>query len=262
MWEWLFSVCCAHSCHFRVNWPTRLCENKDGIHFFTFKSECHNSYNKLLLYDSANGDIAWCNENNSECLVFCIFLKNTNLFLFKKRTRNWFEKTGGLNWKKNGFFSILIIIFQSFFCDFPLIARSGIWVGNLRPAGRIQPDVMALGHYMCHQFGKSTKSKGSSPAESTYQTDARWRRTAMWREGLKAWVRNIKLPGSKELGRCLFSSDGKGVVKFVMLDNSPAGIMIVWFPLEVETRRAKVPLQWLNSRVMPKNTNLDFVKSI
>jgi len=44
--------------------------------------------------------------------------------------------------------------------------------------------VMALGHYMCHQFGKSTKSKGSSPAESTYQTDARWRRTAMWREGL------------------------------------------------------------------------------
>ena len=33
--------------------------------------------------------------------------------------------------------------------------------------------VMALGHYMCHQFGKSTKSKGSSPAESTYQTDAR-----------------------------------------------------------------------------------------
>jgi len=26
---------------------------------------------------------------------------------------------------------------------------------------------MALGHYMCHQFGKSTKSKGDSPAEST-----------------------------------------------------------------------------------------------
>ena len=102
---------------------------------------------------------------------------------------------------------------------------------------------MALGHYMCHQFGKSTKSKGSSPAESTYQTDARWRRTA--REGLRAWVRNIKLPGSKELGRCLFSSDGKGVVKVVMLDNSPAGIMIVRFPVELEHRRAKVPLQLL-----------------
>jgi len=33
------------------------------------------------------------------------------------------------------------------------------------------------------------------------------------------------------------------VVKFVMLDNSPAGIMIVRFPVELEHRRAKVPLQ-------------------
>jgi len=32
------------------------------------------------------------------------------------------------------------------------------------------------------------------------------------------------------------------VVKFVMLDNSPAGIMIVRFPVELEHRRAKVPL--------------------
>ena len=116
---------------------------------------------------------------------------------------------------------------------------------------------MALGHYMCHQFGKSTKSKGSSPAESTYQTDARWRRTAMWREGLRAWVRNIKLPGSKELGRCLFSSDGKGVVKFVMLDNSPAGIMIVRFPVELEHRRAKVPLHcWHCSANCPRHPSL------
>ena len=37
---------------------------------------------------------------------------------------------------------------------------------------------------------KSTKSKGSSPAESTNQTDTRWRRAAMWREGLKDERRN------------------------------------------------------------------------
>ena len=60
-------------------------------------------------------------------------------------------------------------------------------------------------------------------------------------EGLSSKYKT-ELPGSKELGRCLFSSGGKGVVKFVMLDNSPAGIMIVRFPVELEHRRAKVPL--------------------
>jgi len=48
----------AKLCHFRVNWPTTLCENKDGIYFVPLKLECHNSYNNLLLYDSANGDTA------------------------------------------------------------------------------------------------------------------------------------------------------------------------------------------------------------
>jgi len=60
--------------HFGVNWPTALCENKDEVHSFTLKFECHNRCNKLLLCNSASGDIAWCNENNSE-LVFVYFLK-------------------------------------------------------------------------------------------------------------------------------------------------------------------------------------------
>jgi len=45
--------------HFGVNWPTTLCENEDGVHFFTLKFECHNRYNKLLLCNAENGDIAW-----------------------------------------------------------------------------------------------------------------------------------------------------------------------------------------------------------
>jgi len=57
---------------FGVNWPTTLCENKDGAQFFTLKLECHNSYNNLLLCNSANGDIAWFNKSNSEWGV-CVF---------------------------------------------------------------------------------------------------------------------------------------------------------------------------------------------
>ena len=56
---------------------------------------------------------------------------------------------------------------------------------------------MALGHYMRE---KSAKSKGSSPAESTYQTDAKWRRTAMWREGLRAKVERYNASICKDEG--------------------------------------------------------------
>ena len=112
--------------HFGVSWPTTLCENKDGVHFFTLKVECHNRY-KLLLCNSENGDIAWCNKNNSQW-EFCVFFGNRKLFLFliKQKYPNWKKqkKLGGLFFLKNGFFSTLIA-FQSFICDFPLIARSG-----------------------------------------------------------------------------------------------------------------------------------------
>jgi len=50
--------------HFGVNWP-KICKNKDGAHFFALKFEWHNiRYNKLLLCNSENNDIAWCNKNN------------------------------------------------------------------------------------------------------------------------------------------------------------------------------------------------------
>jgi len=44
--------------HFGVNRPARLRENKDELHFFSLNFECHNRYNKLLLCNSENGDIA------------------------------------------------------------------------------------------------------------------------------------------------------------------------------------------------------------
>ena len=59
-------------CAFLPNFTTlewidqQLYENKDGVHFFTLGFECHERYNKLLLGDSQNGDIAWFNKYNSE----------------------------------------------------------------------------------------------------------------------------------------------------------------------------------------------------
>jgi len=102
--------------HFGVNWPTTLCENKDGVRFFTLNFECHSRYNKLLLCNSANNDIASCNKNNSD-----FFFLNKILFLLRKtkpvlkNRRVVLKKRVFLN---PDYLSIL-------FCDFPLIARSG-----------------------------------------------------------------------------------------------------------------------------------------
>jgi len=100
-----------------VNWPTTLFENKDRIHFFTLKSECHNRYNKLLLCNSENGDIAWYNKKNSQW-GFCVFLKkNKNLFLFKKNKKNRIKK----NKKEVGCFS------KVWFFSTPVVFQSFLW---------------------------------------------------------------------------------------------------------------------------------------
>jgi len=52
--------------HLGVSWPTTHCKIRDGVHFFTLNFECHNTYNKLLLCNSENSDIAWWNKNHSE----------------------------------------------------------------------------------------------------------------------------------------------------------------------------------------------------
>ena len=74
------------SYHFGVNWPTTLCKNKDGVRFFTLNFECHSSYNKLLLCNSEDGDIACCNKTIDNG-IFVFFLKNKNLFLFIKKQK-------------------------------------------------------------------------------------------------------------------------------------------------------------------------------
>jgi len=62
-----------------------------------------------LLCSSENGDIAWCNKDNSErgfCfLIKIIFVdKNKNLFLFIKTKKFGFKKIDGLFFlEKRGF---------------------------------------------------------------------------------------------------------------------------------------------------------------
>jgi len=75
--------------HLGVNWPITHCEIKDRVHFFTLNFECHNRYNKLLLCNSENSDIAWWNKNNSEWGFTAFFQKmNKILFLFKKQKKH------------------------------------------------------------------------------------------------------------------------------------------------------------------------------
>jgi len=87
--------------HLRVNWPTTYCEIKDGVHFFTLNLECRNRYKKLLLCNSENSDIAWWNQNNSECFFSVFFEKRTKSCFFSKTQRKRFffflkKKPGGL----------------------------------------------------------------------------------------------------------------------------------------------------------------------
>jgi len=82
--------------HIGMNWPTTLWKQR-WVHFFIIIFECHNRYDKLLC-DSENGDIAWCNKNNSEW-GFSVFhrKKNETLFLFEKPPKKRFF----LNSQKN-----------------------------------------------------------------------------------------------------------------------------------------------------------------
>ena len=111
----LFSVrVLAKPYQFGVNWPTTLCENKDGVHFFALKFEWHNRYSKLLLCNSEYGDIAWCNKNNSERGILYILHdaiktiqkgdKNKNPCLLKKKQKIRFKKTCGLFFSKQRVF--------------------------------------------------------------------------------------------------------------------------------------------------------------
>ena len=121
--------------HFGVNWSTTFCKNKDGVHFFTLKFECHNRYNNLLLCNSENGDIAWRNKNR----FLCFFRKEQKPVSFQKYKKNRIEKstkTGGLFWKKRFFLntdclSILFVILR-WSQDLEEVTSPSVWLGVRR----------------------------------------------------------------------------------------------------------------------------------
>ena len=102
---------------------------------------------------------------------------------------------------------------------------------------------MALGplHTEINSISVSTKSKGTSSEESTYQTDVRWRHAAMRREGLRAESKHIT-PRSVKTREALLWSKGLGVGNWQTKTFLSLGIMMVPFPGLNWHRRAKVPL--------------------
>ena len=105
---------CAFSCQALPLWSeltNNTLRKKDGVHFFILTLECHNSYNRLLLCNSANGDIAWWNKNNSEwgfCVFFTKRIKTCIISIKKKQIK----RTWGLFLKIR--FFLTLIIFQPF----------------------------------------------------------------------------------------------------------------------------------------------------
>ena len=95
--------------HFGVNWP-KICENKDGVHFFTLKIEWHNRYNKLLLcilkimilHDAIK-------TIKNKVFPFSLKKEQNLVYLKKTKTRFFFKQKqmGCFFLKKNGFCSTL-----------------------------------------------------------------------------------------------------------------------------------------------------------
>jgi len=110
-----FSVCCAHACQATLEWidQQHLAKTKMG-YIFTLKFECHNSYNKLLLFNSESGDITWCNVNKYR-IGFLRFFLITKTFLFWKSPKN------GLKNKKPRRVVILLKFLSQLWLSFNLV---------------------------------------------------------------------------------------------------------------------------------------------
>jgi len=140
--EWLFCVCCAQSCQALPLWSeltNHILRNRDGVHFFTLKFECHNRYNKSLVCNSASGNSAWCNKNNSEW-GFRIFLKQQKPISFQKKLKTRIKKEQKVRFFLNPDY------LSTFFCDFPFIARSGVSYGPVWLGVRRTPGVKVPGY--------------------------------------------------------------------------------------------------------------------
>ena len=120
-----FLYCCVRSCQtlpLRSELTNNPLRKQRWVHFLTLQFECHNRCNKWLLCNSENGDIAWCNKNNSEW-GFCVFFKKEQKPVSFKKTTKKFElkKQQTTRWVV---FETKQTVFQPF-RDFPLIARFG-----------------------------------------------------------------------------------------------------------------------------------------
>ena len=88
--RWLLCTCLSSLTTLEWIDQQNLRKQKWGA-FFTLKFKCHNWYNKLLLCNYKNGDIAWCNKNN---WGFCVFLEKRikNCFLLEKTKNSGFPQ--------------------------------------------------------------------------------------------------------------------------------------------------------------------------
>jgi len=137
VWVVVAFLCCTRSCQALLPLWSELTNNtlrnKDGVHFFTLKFECHNRYNDSLLCNSENGDIAWCNKSNSEWGFCVFFFKNKSLFLFQKRIKKnrWFVRFLNLVFLNPDRLSILFVIFP-WSHDLEQITSLSVWLGVCR----------------------------------------------------------------------------------------------------------------------------------
>ena len=95
MWEWHFSVYCPRSYQALPLW-SELTNNtaKTKMGYISLPSNMNAKIGiKWLLCNSENGDIAWCNENNSQWGFVFFYKKNKNLFLLKKNKKIRITKT-------------------------------------------------------------------------------------------------------------------------------------------------------------------------
>ena len=129
VWEWPFSVCSARFCQSvaTLEWIDQQHFAKTKMEYISLPSNLNaiigiTSYYcvilKMVILHRAIKKI------QNEVFVFFVQKEQKTVFIQKNKKIGWKKQVGCFS-DKSGLFSTLIV-FQSFFCYFPLIARSGI----------------------------------------------------------------------------------------------------------------------------------------
>ena len=131
-------------------------------YIFTHKFECHIWYDKLLLCNFKDSDIARCNENNSESFFLCYF-KEQRPVSFQITQKKLIKKN-----KKNrcvNFFNRDYIIFQYFFViflwsdDLEQVTPLSVWLGLRRKPRVYVPGVEEAENYWHFEYVKTSVDK-------------------------------------------------------------------------------------------------------